>query len=143
MDYFFKAVEVKADGESNFYRLVADGDWLAVVQLNGKFLVAAQEAIMRQFAEAITQTEEPDTAAQRSDEPTTNAELFEQMLTYSRYGALAQAFVVDAVTKMAEQVAKLSDEEVAKLDETSMVHMRAWRGVAREIKAKMDAFYSR
>lgn len=76
-----------------------------------------------------------------SEEPTTNVELFVEMMTHSRYGALAQAFIVDAVSKVATGVATMSDEQVAKLDAESAVNMHAWRGVAREIRAKMDAFY--
>ncbi|MDN7537064.1 hypothetical protein [Burkholderia cenocepacia] len=75
--------------------------------------------------------------------PATNVELITQLMNVSQYGALAQAFVIDALTKHAEAVAALTDDEVAELDKNSAVHMPAWRGVAREIKQKMDEFYRR
>lgn len=73
---------------------------------------------------------------------TTNVELVTQLMEHSHYGALAQIFIVDAITKQAERVAAMSDEQVAKLDAESATNMYAWRGVAREIKGKMDAFYA-
>lgn len=69
----------------------------------------------------------------------TNVEAVTELMEFSRYGALAQMFVIDALTKHAERVAAMTDEQVAKLDaESGMVNMTAWRGVAREIKAKLE-----
>lgn len=45
-------VEVKASGDANFYRLVSENDWIAVVQLNGKYTVAQQAEMMRAMAVA-------------------------------------------------------------------------------------------
>lgn len=73
--------------------------------------------------------------------PASNVELLTHMMTFSAYGALAQAFIIDALTKHAEAVASLTDEELAAMDTASPVHMNAWRGVAREVKEQMDAFY--
>ena len=69
----------------------------------------------------------------------TNVEAVKHLMEFSQFGALAQIFVIDALTKQAEAVAAMSDEDVAKHQEASpMVNMTAWRGVAKEIAAKLQ-----
>jgi hypothetical protein len=72
----------------------------------------------------------------------TNVEVVTKLMEFSRYGALAQAFVVEAISRYADQCSAMTDEEVAKHDaEQNMLSYKAWRGVAREIKAIMDERY--
>jgi hypothetical protein len=46
-------LEIRADGNANFYHLTDGKQWLAVVQLNGTFLTGMQEAIMEKIANAL------------------------------------------------------------------------------------------
>ncbi|KIP15532.1 MULTISPECIES: hypothetical protein [Burkholderia] len=74
----------------------------------------------------------------------TNLECLTDIMTFSRYGALAQAFVMDALSKHAERVANVPLE---KLQEQFGVHplisARAWHGVAQEIHTKLEAHFAR
>lgn len=69
----------------------------------------------------------------------TNAQVVRDLMENSKHGALAQMFVIDALTKHAEMVS----EADPKLFVNSLVHPQAWIGVATEIKQKLDAAYSR
>ena len=75
--------------------------------------------------------------------PTTNVELVTQMLEHSHYGALAQAFIIEAIAQYAAATATLTDEQVAEMDQGSAVSIKAWRGIAREIQQQLDEFYQR
>lgn len=75
---------------------------------------------------------------------TTNLECLTDIMEFSRYGALAQAFVMDALSKHAERVATLPLDELQKqLGDHPLVSARAWHGVAREIHTKLEAHFSR
>lgn len=56
---------------------------------------------------------------------------------------LMQMFIIDSVTKLADKVAALTDEELAEQFKDSMVHGPTWRETARQIKREFDAFYER
>jgi hypothetical protein len=64
----------------------------------------------------------------------TNEELVNNMMNYSQYGALSQAFVMQAIEHLADAVIK---QEEALLKTESFVHMPSWIGVAKEIKQKL------
>lgn len=69
----------------------------------------------------------------------TNEQMVAKMMKFSPYGALAQLFVVDALSKQADAVAALTDEQVAAMDkENPFVSMETWRGVARDVKRQLD-----
>lgn len=74
----------------------------------------------------------------------TNLECLTEIMTFSRYGALAQAFVMDALSKHAERVATVP---LDKLQEQFGVHplisVEAWQGVAREIHDKLETHFAR
>lgn len=70
----------------------------------------------------------------------TNVQLVQEIMTYSSYGVLAQLFVIDALTKMSEAVAKADPDKITR---ESFVNGRAWTGVAKEIKMKLDENYGR
>lgn len=43
-------IRVRADGDANFYHLLDGEDWVAAVQMNGRFTVPMQEAMLQTFA---------------------------------------------------------------------------------------------
>lgn len=73
--------------------------------------------------------------------PKTNEQVVYDIMVFSQFGALSQAFVIEALMRCADQVAAMTDEEVEAANANSPINMEAWRGVAREIKRKLDAKY--
>lgn len=74
----------------------------------------------------------------------TNVKCITDLMTFSRYGALAQAFVMDALGKHAAHVARMPLEELAqKLGDHPIVGAQAWHGVANEIHDKLEAHFAR
>jgi hypothetical protein len=57
------------------------------------------------------------------------------LMTHSRYGALAQLFVIEAISKWSEIIA---EADAAKVD-NGLICGQAWIAVAKEISAKIDA----
>lgn len=77
-------------------------------------------------------------------EPTTNLECLAQIMNFSRYGALAQAFVMDALCKHAEHIAQMPLEQLEeKFGDHSMIAASAWQLVAKEIHEKLEAHFAR
>ena len=74
----------------------------------------------------------------------TNVECLTDLMTFSRYGALAQAFVMDALSKHAAHIAKTPLEAlIDKFGDHPMVSAQAWHGVANEIHDKLEAHFAR
>lgn len=74
----------------------------------------------------------------------TNLECVTDIMEFSRYGALAQAFVMDALSKHAEHVAKLPLDELQKqLGDHPLVSAPAWHGVAQEVHMKLESHFAR
>lgn len=74
----------------------------------------------------------------------TNLECLTEIMTLSRYGALAQAFVMDALSKHAERVATVPPEKLQEqFGAHPLISVRAWQGVAREIHDKLEVHLSR
>jgi len=72
----------------------------------------------------------------------TNLECLTDIMTFSRYGALAQAFVMDALSIHAERIAAMPLCELqAKLN--PMLNADAWHGVAQEIHDKLEVHFAR
>lgn len=65
----------------------------------------------------------------------TNEQLLLEIINHSRYGALAQVFVIDALYKFAKKVAASSPEEYG--DGMLFIHPDSWIGVAKEIELKI------
>jgi hypothetical protein len=65
----------------------------------------------------------------------TNTALVRGIMEHSRYGALAQMFVIDALVKHADAVAKSTPSDYP---ENSWIHPEGWIGVAKEIKTALD-----
>ncbi|AGK48308.1 hypothetical protein BTI_471 [Burkholderia thailandensis MSMB121] len=74
----------------------------------------------------------------------TNLECLTDIMTYSRFGALAQAFVMDALSKHAERIATVPlDKLQEQFGAHSLISVEAWQGVAREIHDKLEAHFAR
>ncbi|KGC29964.1 hypothetical protein [Burkholderia pseudomallei] len=74
----------------------------------------------------------------------TNLECLTDIMTFSRYGALAQAFVMDALSKHAEHVATVPlDTLQQQFGVHALISVEAWQGVAREIHTKLEAHFAR
>ncbi len=67
--------------------------------------------------------------------PMTNIEKVQHIMTYSRYGGLAQLFVMDALHKWTDIISKASPEEIG----NGFVNGEAWIGVAREIQETLKS----
>ncbi|EGD05478.1 MULTISPECIES: hypothetical protein [Burkholderia cepacia complex] len=74
----------------------------------------------------------------------TNLECLADIMTFSRYGALAQAFVTDALSQHAERVATVSlDTLQQQFGVHALISVEAWQDVAREIHTKLEAHFAR
>ena len=62
----------------------------------------------------------------------TNTELINRVCKYSDGGALAQAFLIDALGKAAQRVLDVGLDELRRQMKHSMIHADAWWGVANE-----------
>ncbi|MCP1757793.1 hypothetical protein [Bradyrhizobium elkanii] len=69
--------------------------------------------------------------AQRKD----NIAFVKALMTHSKYGALAQLFVIDALSKWSDKISSVEPRAV----DSPMISGEAWVGVAKEIKDKIDA----
>jgi hypothetical protein len=67
--------------------------------------------------------------------PMTNMEKVHHIMSCSRYGALAQMFVMDALNKWAGIISKASPEQV----DNGFINGEAWIGVAREIQNALQS----
>jgi len=67
-----------------------------------------------------------------------NVELVTRMMEFAPTGPLSQAFVIEAIARYAKQVADLTDEQVAKMDENSIVSMEVWRETAEYIQEQIQ-----
>ncbi|RIV48823.1 hypothetical protein [Burkholderia pseudomallei] len=75
---------------------------------------------------------------------TTNVDCVMEIMNFSRYGALAQAFVMDALSKHAAHVARMPLEELnEQFGDQPIVSAKAWHGIAREIHEKLEAHFAR
>lgn len=74
----------------------------------------------------------------------TNLECLTSIMTFSRHGALAQAFVMDALSKHAAHIAGMSPEELTeKFGVHPMIGAQVWQAVATEIHEKIEAHFAR
>lgn len=74
----------------------------------------------------------------------TNLECLTDIMTFSRYGALAQAFVMDALSHHAERVATVPLNTLQQqFGAHPHISVEAWQGVAREIHTKLETHFAR
>jgi len=69
----------------------------------------------------------------------TNEDLVRDLMNYSPYGGLCQAFITTAIEKYCEAVIKAGPEQF----DSSMLNGATWVGIAQDTKTRMDAFYGR
>jgi len=67
----------------------------------------------------------------------TNTDLVKAVMEYSDYGALVQAFVVEAIKQYADKVA----DPATVVPDSPFMDGATWKGVAAEIKGKFENFY--
>lgn len=70
----------------------------------------------------------------------TNLEKISEIMEYSNFGALAQVFVMDAVSKHARLIAKTSIEDLECMRD-GLISPESWQGVAAEIETKLQNYY--
>lgn len=74
--------------------------------------------------------------------PMTNLDCVTAIMTFSRHGALAQAFVMDALSKHASRIAAMPPEALKQqFGDHPMISAEAWQAVAREIHKKLEAHF--
>ncbi|MCS6500747.1 hypothetical protein NYD60_12045 [Burkholderia thailandensis] len=73
----------------------------------------------------------------------TNLDCLTNIITFSRHAALAQAFVMDALSKHAAHIAGMPlDELKARFCDYSMISADAWQSVARQIHEALEAHFA-
>ena len=65
----------------------------------------------------------------------TNIEFVTELMNFSNYGALAQVFVIEAISKYASMCAE------QRIRDNGFLNPDTWQGVAKEIKGKIDKQY--
>ena len=71
--------------------------------------------------------------------PSTNVEFVTELMEFSAYGGLIQAFVMQALEQYAQRVAAMDPEAL----DTPMVRGRAWHGCAVEVRDKLAKRFGR
>lgn len=71
--------------------------------------------------------------------PPTNIEFVTDLMEHSRSGALAQVFVIEAISRYAKQCAEAAPEAM----ETGLISGAAWQRTAREIHEKIEERFAR
>lgn len=74
---------------------------------------------------------------QRPQKPATNVDVLVELMEYSKFGPLAQMFIIDTVARQARAFADADPATVAW--DGGLVSFEAWQGVAREIADKLGA----
>lgn len=72
----------------------------------------------------------------KTSDPKTNVQVVTDLMEFSKYGAMAQLFVIDALSKVAKKVALSPPEAFASM-EGGFINPEVWKGVAREISEKL------
>lgn len=67
----------------------------------------------------------------------TNIEMVADLMAVSPYGALAEAFIVEAIRYYSEQVAKQTPEE----NPSALISPVAWHGIAVDIQQRLKENY--
>ncbi len=66
----------------------------------------------------------------------TNTQIIKDLTSSKRYGVLAEAFVMEAIARYADEVASLSPLD---FPAGSIVEPQTWIGVAREVQEKLGS----
>lgn len=65
----------------------------------------------------------------------TNEQLIKDIINYSKFGPMAQLFIMEAIGRYANSVSESKPSDYPK---SCIVNPEMWIGVAKEIKEKMD-----
>lgn len=68
----------------------------------------------------------------------TNMQVVKQMMEHSQYGALSQAFIMEAISRYADQCAAADPA----MFDSPMMHGASWVGTAKEIQATLKAHFA-
>ena len=77
-----------------------------------------------------------------------NLDLVKDLMTYSPYGGLSQAFIIQGIQYYCEKVLEDKEkllkeqEENEKNGKIGIVSNTAWVGLAEDVKKRMEEFYS-
>ena len=82
--------------------------------------------------------DEPALPKRLSGTINSNEDLVIDLMNYSPYGALCQAFVMEAIQRYARAVA-----DAPPVDMGGLVSGEAWKGVATDIRDRCNKFYNR
>jgi hypothetical protein len=73
----------------------------------------------------------------------TNAETIAELMEFSKSGPIVQLFIMDALSKHANVVAELTDEQaVEQIGHSGFINALAWRDAAKEVKAMLDDHFA-
>jgi hypothetical protein len=67
----------------------------------------------------------------------TNIKFVKTLMEFSNYGALVQAFIIQAIVHYCDHIIA-NEEEVKKSMEKGFISPDAWIGIAKEIKTKIE-----
>ena len=67
----------------------------------------------------------------------TNVEFVTEVMEYSKYGPLMQAFVIDCMLKWSSHIIT-NETEVLLQMKNGLVHAESWIGCAKELKQKIE-----
>jgi hypothetical protein len=70
---------------------------------------------------------------------TDNEALVADLMRYSPYGGLCQAFIMEAIQEYSARVIATPVEKLG----NGLVSGEAWQGIAMDVKSRCDAFYGR
>lgn len=77
-----------------------------------------------------------NSAAANPNQRQTNIELVTDIMDFSRYGALAQAFVISALEAYSQEVLASTSDGPA--EEVQFVPLEVWKGIASEVLQKLS-----
>lgn len=66
----------------------------------------------------------------------TNVEFVTELMEFSRYGAMAQLFVMEALRRYSNTIANASPEQFEQWN--GLISAEAWQAIAEEIAQKID-----
>ncbi len=66
----------------------------------------------------------------------TNAQIIKDLTRSQRYGVLAEAFVMEAIARYADEIAGLSPQD---FPSRSVVDPSTWIGIAKEVQEKLGS----
>jgi len=71
----------------------------------------------------------------------TNVQIVKDIMEKSKYGVLAQAFVIEAIVKLIDQVEAMPLPDMQERFRYSVISPEAWKEIAAEIKEKLADYY--